>query len=239
MKPWSSRQFARTVLGTKVCAFFATRPNIIKLKAVGVDEAQRINGLLLERFEQSLVDRISSWRLLKKSSPLSLSRRLREDRQCKHRQLFGEQTQVLAHMAAALEYLHARKIVYSDLKPENCGFIDGKLKLFDLGGALDVSNAKAVTFLLGTHPPYCAPEVARGMKCGIASDIYSLAFVGWEVLKLQEPFCDMIESEYIDQIIHRNRRPKLGIAWPKELKMLLESCWAFDQESRPSAVHCP
>ncbi len=69
----------------------------------------------------------------------------------------------------ALEYLHARGVVYNDLKPDNIIISEDQVKIIDLGA---VSGIGAYGYIYGTKG-FQAPEVAtKGPS--IASDIYSI-----------------------------------------------------------------
>ncbi|MCS4536145.1 serine/threonine protein kinase [Corynebacterium sp. HS2168-gen11] len=69
----------------------------------------------------------------------------------------------------ALEYLHARGVVYNDLKPDNIIVTEDQVKLIDLGA---VSGIKAFGYIFGTKG-FQAPEVATEGP-SIASDIYTI-----------------------------------------------------------------
>ena len=69
----------------------------------------------------------------------------------------------------ALEYLHARGVVYNDLKPDNIIISEDQVKIIDLGA---VSGIGAYGYIYGTKG-FQAPEVAtKGPS--VASDIYSI-----------------------------------------------------------------
>ncbi|MEX3517444.1 tetratricopeptide repeat protein [Corynebacterium camporealensis] len=69
----------------------------------------------------------------------------------------------------ALDYLHARGVVYNDLKPDNIIISEDQVKLIDLGA---VSGIGAFGYIYGTRG-FQAPEVAREGP-SIASDIYTI-----------------------------------------------------------------
>jgi cGMP-dependent protein kinase len=99
-------------------------------------------------------------------------------------------------MLLAVEYLHKRKIVYRDIKPENI-MIDekGYLKLIDMGTAKILKSESGVgkTFTILGTPHYMAPEILKGKGYGLFVDLWS---VGKQVVDtgvtLYEFMCGMV-----------------------------------------------
>ena len=89
----------------------------------------------------------------------------------------------VAEILVALRYLHSKKIIYRDLKPENV-MIDetGHVKLVDFGFAKRVDNKKLKT-LCGT-PEYMAPEILLKPCQGYtySADFWSLGVLVFELL---------------------------------------------------------
>jgi serine/threonine protein kinase len=87
----------------------------------------------------------------------------------------------------ALEYLHARGVLFRDLKTENILFnSDGHIRLIDFGvskGNLDPqNNGRSKTQVHGTLE-YLAPEMLNGAKeYGFEVDWYALGLVIYEML---------------------------------------------------------
>ncbi len=91
---------------------------------------------------------------------------------------------ILGQVAAALAYAHARRVVHRDVKPSNVMVNrDGVVKLMDFGVALPLPEDKGGGggSILGTLP-YMAPEQLAGEPCGVATDVYGLGGLAWEML---------------------------------------------------------
>lgn len=92
-----------------------------------------------------------------------------------------------AELVIALEYLHARGVLFRDLKTENILFnSDGHVRLIDFGvskGNLDPAiNGRSKTQVHGTLE-YLAPEILNGSKeYGFEVDWYALGLVIYEML---------------------------------------------------------
>jgi cGMP-dependent protein kinase len=90
-----------------------------------------------------------------------------------------------ASIALALEYLHARGIIYRDLKPENV-LLDfkGNTKLVDFGCC---KKALRTNTLVGT-PEYFAPETIQGKGYTCAIDWWALGVMMHEFIVGPLPF---------------------------------------------------
>ncbi|HYF61980.1 MAG TPA: protein kinase [Herpetosiphonaceae bacterium] len=100
---------------------------------------------------------------------------------------------IVAQVAGALDYAHARGIVHRDLKPSNLmRNAHGAMVLMDFGIAKAVAGAAKLTqtgTVLGT-PQYLAPEQASGLPPTAATDIYALGVIIFELATGQVPFND-------------------------------------------------
>lgn len=92
--------------------------------------------------------------------------------------------------AQALEHAHQRGIIHRDIKPENIMVSNnGHIKLMDFGIA-SIGNDESITqsgTLLGSLA-HLSPEVIKGEKATVASDIYSLTTVLFWLLTNRLPF---------------------------------------------------
>jgi hypothetical protein len=88
-----------------------------------------------------------------------------------------EALEVVAEVARALEYAHARGIVHRDVKPDNVILTEhGTVKLADFGLARELVGSEDLTsegLLMGT-PHFISPEQVRGKRATPESDQYAL-----------------------------------------------------------------
>lgn len=90
----------------------------------------------------------------------------------------------------AFEYMHSKKIIYRDLKPENLLLdLDGYLKITDFGYAKQLEGGERTFTLCGT-PDYLAPEVIRSIGHDEAVDWWCLGILTFEMLASNPPFYD-------------------------------------------------
>ncbi len=117
-----------------------------------------------------------------------------------------ETLRLVALMAGALDYAHARGVVHRDLKPENILLQAGQPVIADFGIALAVAQAggSRVTetgLSLGT-PHYMSPEQASGDRAVDArSDQYALGAVTYEMLTGEPPHTGAIAQVIIARLM--------------------------------------
>ena len=120
----------------------------------------------------------------------SLKQRLDELKSSGQFMPLDEIARILNQMAAALDYAHTRKMLHRDLKPSNI-LLDasGNVYLTDFGIAHMMGGTRLTNTgsLLGT-PAYMSPEQGRGEPLTIASDLYSLGIILFEMITGEVPF---------------------------------------------------
>ena len=97
---------------------------------------------------------------------------------------------VFLDVCAAVQYAHTQLVVHRDLKPANILVDnDGRVKLLDFGIAKLVGNddeaGEFPTTIGPRHaltPEYAAPEQFAGGSAGVATDVYCLGVILYELL---------------------------------------------------------
>ena len=98
--------------------------------------------------------------------------------------------------------MHARNIIYRDLKPENVMVSeDGYIKLIDMGTCKKIKEKASTTgvnktfTIIGT-PNYMAPEIISGKGYSYTVDLWSLGVVLYEFMAGFVPFGEEAEDPY-------------------------------------------
>lgn len=119
------------------------------------------------------------------------------DRHCRERQLsLAARLELFLQVLDAVQAAHARLIVHRDLKPSNILVnAAGQAKLLDFGIAklIDADGTGEATELTqmsgrAATPNYAAPEQLAGDAITVATDIYALGVVLYELLCGKRPF---------------------------------------------------
>ncbi|KAG7166799.1 serine/threonine-protein kinase Nek1-like 1 [Homarus americanus] len=129
----------------------------------------------------------------------------------------------LLKLCLALKYIHGRKILHRDLKPQNIFLADtGSVKLGDFGLARVLEDSSRALTCLGS-PAYMSPEVIRGEAYDAKADMWSFGCVLYEMATLQSGF----------------PFTKVTIAgeFSQSYKTLVKSLLQQDPTKRPTASH--
>ncbi len=146
-----------------------------------------------------------------------------------------------AQIAAALGALHAAGVVHCDVKPENVFVLHDRawgtlpqVKVIDFGVSRLADEPPPDDASIAGTPCYMAPEQWRGLP-EIASDVYSLGCVLYELLVGEAPFDGSLPQLMVAHIEQRPARPSwLRAGVPVELERLILRALAKDPALRPS-----
>jgi eukaryotic-like serine/threonine-protein kinase len=103
-----------------------------------------------------------------------------------------ERLRLMLQVMRAVEHAHAKQVLHSDLKPRNI-LVDGagQVRLLDFGVADWLHGAQAARRTHVGHractPAYASPEQVRGEPLGVASDVYALGMLLYELIFGQLP----------------------------------------------------
>src|SRR5690606_12374779 len=109
-----------------------------------------------------------------------------------------EQVELLVQVLQALAYLHRRGIVHRDLKPDNVLVSNGQVKVLDFGLAVAQEYLKSADDVVAGTLAYMAPEVIQGKPASIASDLYAVGVIAYELFAERYPF----EIKEVSQLIN-------------------------------------
>lgn len=152
----------------------------------------------------------------------------------RERHLSPERTlDVLEQAGHALQAAHARALVHRDVKPGNILVTPaGQVKITDFGiaKAADAAPVTRSGMVMGTAH-YIAPEQAVGQEAEPASDVYSLAVVGYECLVGHRPF--LSDNAVTVAMMHiRGTPPPLPPHVPPGVRALIEATLVKDPRRR-------
>jgi cGMP-dependent protein kinase len=124
-------------------------------------------------------------------------------------------------MLIAINYLHSRKIIYRDIKPENIVVTrNGYIKLIDFGTAKEIEDRTKT--IIGT-PHYMAPEIIMGGGYSFSVDYWSISICMYEFICGGVPFGDKADDpmEIYFSIINNNLEFPRHIINVKEFKHIM------------------
>ena len=145
--------------------------------------------------------------------------------------------QLVASVARAVHYAHENGVLHRDIKPGNI-LVDagGQPHLTDFGLATltDSDDRLSLTGALTGTPSYMAPEQASGAKASVATDVYSVGAVLYELLTGVPPFTGATPIEMVRKLVeHPPPRPcTVNRAIDRDLETICLKCLEKDPASR-------
>jgi WD40 repeat protein/predicted Ser/Thr protein kinase len=148
---------------------------------------------------------------------------------------------LLAKIAHAVHHAHQRGVLHRDLKPGNI-LLDaqGEPWLTDFGLA-KLSHADSsltqTSDRLGT-PQYMAPEIASGTgrSASVASDVWALGVLLWELLCGAPPFPGKGPVEIMRRIVEDEPQLPSGVRVKADLLTIARHCLEKEPQKRPASA---
>lgn len=142
-------------------------------------------------------------------------------------------------VARALEYVHSRRLVHRDVKPDNIHVdAQGRAKLMDFG----IVKTEEVTltqagFALGT-PHYVAPELVLGQPVTPLVDVYSYGVLLFEILTGRRAIAADTVERIFYQILHEpiSLAPLAEAGVPERLVAVVRAAIERDPAKRSQSM---
>ncbi len=137
-------------------------------------------------------------------------------------------------IAQGLEFTHSRGIIHADLKPSNILLdLEDKPKICDFGIARTPQEDAETPQLFATAL-YVSPERVEGKRASVASDIYGLGLVLYEMLVGKPPFTSANAAVLLrDHVVRQPVPPShLRPSLPKEVDSIVLKALAKDPSLR-------
>jgi serine/threonine protein kinase len=132
-----------------------------------------------------------------------------------------------------LEFLHNKRIIHRDIKPQNILLQGDTPRLADFGISRAMQTAAISSTIIGTDS-YMSPETFEG-KRSVQTDIWAVGVVLYQLLKGSLPFPQEHPSERMFAIIQKDFEP-LPDEVPFNLQQIIKKALAKLPENRYASV---
>ena len=134
-------------------------------------------------------------------------------------------------VSSALAAIHQAGIVHRDLTPQNLlRMADGRVVLTDFGLATDTRDG--ASSVAGGTVSYMAPEMLRGGRSSVGSDLWALGVVMYEIVFGEKP-------RWGEGPAPEMLAPELGRKLTDDEEIVLEACRACTVHDPAQRLQCP
>lgn len=211
-----AKEFQQRFIREAQAAGILNHPAIVTVHDIGQDDGTGTNFIAMEYVEgQNLKEILAQGRAL----------------------TFEQIGEIIAQIADALDFAHAKGIVHRDVKPANIILVEAnRAKITDFGIAKIASSQANLTTtgqFLGT-PNYMAPEQIKGSSVDGRTDLFSLGICLYELLTRRKPFGGDSLTTISYKIVHesfpalREINPQI----PEGFEDVVAKCLAKDPTKR-------
>jgi serine/threonine protein kinase len=211
-----TKEFQQRFIREAQAAGILNHPAIVTVHDIGQDDPSGVSFIAMEYVEgQNLKEVLNQGRALS----------------------FEQIGDIIAQVAEALDFAHAKGIVHRDVKPANVILVDGtRAKITDFGIAKIASGAANLTTtgqFLGT-PNYMAPEQVKGAPVDGRTDIFALGICLYECLTRRKPFGGDSLTSISYKIVHEPFPPlhEINPRIPEGFEDVVAHCLAKDPSKR-------
>ena len=211
-----TKEFQQRFVREAQAAGILNHPSIVTVHDIGQDESVGASFIAMEYVEgHNLKEVLAQGRTL----------------------TFDQIGDLVAQVADALDFAHAKGIVHRDVKPANIILIEGnRAKITDFGIAKIASGGANLTTtgqFLGT-PNYMAPEQIKGAPVDGRTDIFSLGICLYECLTRRKPFGGDSLTSISYKIVHEPFPPlhEINPQIPEGFSDVVGTCLAKDPTKR-------
>lgn len=141
---------------------------------------------------------------------------------------------VTQQIMLGLNHLHDKKLLHRDIKPENILHNNkGEVKLTDFGIAKDLDSTLAMAGTFVGTVTYMSPERCLGDEYSLASDVWSVGMVIYQLATSRYPFTDVDSFPALFDQLCEKPEPRLDAAQhPPELCDFVARCLQRDVAHR-------
>ena len=143
-------------------------------------------------------------------------------------------------IASGMAYLHSNNVIHHELKTKNI-FVDDNLRpqITEFGFFIKPQNSTKVATESSSSnkeiPYFLSPEILQSQSPTKSSDVYSFAFVVYEIISNEIPFQNIIsQKQLITEVVNKGARPLLNERFPENYRELILSCWSQNSNERPT-----